>query len=365
MDWICNMLETNNEVLILTNDSMANMSVYSNLSLLTLKKESTDWNIKEIVLWFIIPGFCIIGILGHGLTVTVLTVRFWNGIELLEMCPNIGLFCLAVVEFLFCVVTIAGSFTNDTKMVFTPGDFSLYFMIYGHYFQNVCIKSSTTIIVIMSVYRYLAVSKPIFTKIHIETKFIMMAIFLGCTFWILYLLPLLWTWNIAEIRCLRKSYMVLDVGIFESNEIFRQTMTYSWFVLGVAIPVLLLFYCNFAIMFSIYKSKRKNKKLKRPLTRLQKTRWKKHKKELRLSVMLIIIIFTYFVCTLPGEIFQFYQEIVRKSGTSSSTHRGLIILCNLLQAIDMSCNFILYYLLNSQFKVTLVSIFCSSLSNVT
>ena len=169
---------------------------------------------------------------------------------MLEKSSNIGLFGLAIIELLFCVATLSGTFSNDTKLVYSPGEFSLYFMMYGHYFQNVSIKISATVTMIMSVYRYLAVSKPVQAKIYMNPKFTLIAICVGYIFWILYQLPLMWTWDMYEVHCLHNTYILLNMGIYESNKIFRRIMTYSWLAFGVIAPVCVLAFCNLRIIIS-------------------------------------------------------------------------------------------------------------------
>ncbi len=61
----------------------------------------------------------------------------------MEKCSSIGLICMAVVDLLFCVITLCDSFLEKNSLVYHHKNVSYFFTLYGNFLQNVFIKVST------------------------------------------------------------------------------------------------------------------------------------------------------------------------------------------------------------------------------
>ncbi len=76
----------------------------------------------------------------------------------------------------------------------------------------------------------------------------------------------------------------------------------------------------------------------------------------RVTVTLVTIVLSFFILIFPSELVQYYLEIyswLHNKPTSRVAVFNSIVTCNMLQAIFMSNNFILYCVVNSNFRRTL------------
>ena len=108
---------------------------------------------------------------------------------------------LAVSDLLFCIITLLCTFLTQQDMIYNTWSASLFFTAYGPYFQNLFIKISTTVTVIMAVYRHLCVHCPVWSKQNLNNTYTMVAVVLSFVFWSLFKLPILWTFTIKRLTC--------------------------------------------------------------------------------------------------------------------------------------------------------------------
>ncbi len=132
----------------------------------------------------------------------VLLRRMQDGIETIEKGSVIGMLSLAVSDFLFCLVTLVQTFI-DNSVIFYSRDISLFITLYGNFLQNIFIKTSTTITVLMALFRFLALVKPYIMARNILRIYKLKEYCLIWTFviWIVLYLPLLWMWETHDIEC--------------------------------------------------------------------------------------------------------------------------------------------------------------------
>ncbi len=257
---------------------------------------------------------------------------------------------LALSVFMFCLVTFISLQLSEDNLVYQSRDAGMYATIYGPYFQNLFIKTSTSITVLMALYRHAAVARPISAKQYLTLWNTLMAIAFCFIFWTLALLPFLWSWKVKTVNCgPGNSIIVLDTGPFEENEIFKQFFTHSWSIIGFIIPVLILAYCNIKLIRSLHTS------LKRSLTgsHAQSAR-QRHRQiaQRRMNITLITIVASFFILVFPSELFQYYLEF-SNTPQNNEAMKMLVLTCNFLQAVNMSINFLLYCLVNSNFRKSL------------
>ncbi len=255
---------------------------------------------------------------------------------------------LAVSDFMFCGVTLLSTYLVEDKMVYEKKDAVLFFTVYAPYFQNLFIKTSTTMVVTLALYRLAAISFPVAAKQYLTPVNTLFAIMTCFIFWILFLLPMFWSWEIEEITCPNNDvYIMLDVGAFENNITLRQSLTHSWTAIGFILPVCILAYCNMKMILSLRTS------FNRRRTTIQSSQ--QHNRlaaQRRMTITLITIVASFFILVFPSELFQYYLDF-SPGHTTSTVIKNLVITCNALQALNMSINFVLYCVVNSNFRKTL------------
>ena len=137
---------------------------------------------------------------------------------------------LATSDWLFCTTMIPFIFLTKDSKVYKERSISLFFTLYGPYFQNLFIKSSGWITVSMSVYRHLCVHYPIWSKQTLSSHYTMCSVGFCAIFWILFLLPLLWTWDVQDLQCSStETFLLRTLGTFELNTALRKGTTFQHF----------------------------------------------------------------------------------------------------------------------------------------
>lgn len=259
---------------------------------------------------------------------------------------------LAISDFSFCGATLLCIHMVQDKMFFKENGVSLFFTVYEAYFQNLFIKTSTGIIVIMTLYRHLAIAFPFSSKQYLTARNALFAVVACFTFWILFLLPLLWTWQIDEWYCPNGDpYYVLDIGPFEDNETMRKVLTHSWSVMGFIVPVCVLGYCNIRLILSLRNTMHGSGKSSVAQTTRQQHRMAAQR---LMTITLITILASYFLLAFPSEGFAYFMDFTTEQQNNYMLNI-VQVTCNALQAINMSINFILYCVVNSNFRRTMQS----------
>ena len=352
------LLSTYNEKLDVVTTSPLNQtkepSTYFNAD--HLLHDENHWNFQFVAQCIIVPILCSCGILGNILTFIVLMKRMNESIEVIEKGSLVGILALAVSDFLFCAVTLFSTYYSDDSMIFTESNPTLFFTLYGDYFQNLFIKTSTWITVVMAIYRHYVAVQPISAKIHLTGRRALCAILTGCVFWILIHLPHLWTWRVTKVQCTpTDKFLVLGVGAFEQNKTCRQAFLYIWAILGFFIPVCILVYCNMNLIFAMRTSRSRVSGSIR-----QDRRNQRQAASRRINVTLISIVACFFLFNLPSELLQFYLEIAPSNQNNTGTVMTVAVtVCNVFQALNMSLNFALYCVVNSHFRKSVQSMLAS------
>ncbi len=314
---------------------------------------------------------------GNVLNIIVLIRRMKDGIETIERASLAGMMSLAISDFLFCLVTIFVTYLMEKKMVYDSWNISLFCTMYGHYFQNVFIKISTGITVVMSIFRHSAVIYPVRVCRNISLVYNIKKLGLLITFclWLLLYLPSLWMWRASEITCDLKTFILLELGEFSENVVLNQSMMYFNAILGFFIPLMIMAYCNINIIMSLNRRRRtrhihmqihsSNQTSKfctqRDTTstisgRLIRNRNRKRTSQWQASVTLVAIVVCFFILVCPGELYNFWLEVFPEVLATWRHKDDALVICNVLQALDMSLRFILYCVVNTNFRKTAISL---------
>ena len=255
----------------------------------------------------------------------------------------VGMMALAASDFLFCVVTISGTHL-DPQFIFNHKDFVYFYTLYGNFLQNTLIKTSTWFTVILAVSRYVVVNNPIRARQYMRCIHTVIAILTCTVIWTLLHIPLAYYWKVIVIHCPAGTRYLLVSGTFGTNVDLYSAFTYIWGTLGFMLPIFLLAYYNFKLIFSL----RLSQLLRKQRLEGQRNPLDNNNQKL-ITVTLISIVFMYFLLVMPSEIVHFYGEIADPK-SYGRTYRILLITSNLLQAVNFSMNFILYCFVNHYFR---------------
>ena len=311
-----------------------------------------EWGPELIFMWIVSPGLCIVGLLGNALTLIVLSSRLKDGVEIIEKGSLAGMIALAISDFFFCCITIFEVFLLDDSLIHESWSMPLFVTMYSKYFQNLFIKVSTHITVVMAVYRYFALVYPVQACKYMNRIILykLVAIITGIIFWLLFFLPLLWVWGTTEVVCgADKLFIILSQGTYMENKLLYRAMNYSWNIVGFVLPLCILLFCNAAIIRALRRTKRKTR------SQSQSFRNQRQNNQRRTSITLVSIVVCFCVLVSPSESLDFYLSIVAKS---TRKWRILVIISNVLLTVNMSFNFALYCIVNSQFRKTIPVLYC-------
>ncbi len=324
------------------------------------------------------PGLCVIGLSGNLAILIVLVYRLQERVETIERGSLLGMISLAISDGMFCLVTICVVYLMDNRMFYETWNISLFVTMYGHYFQNVFIKVSTGVTVVMSIFRYTAVIHPVTMCQRITGIFRlkMLGLVLAFVLWLLLYIPVLWMWDAQEIRCNGSvSFILLDLGtdLYNPDSLVYQMTTYLYATLGFFIPLSILAYCNIKIIRSLNKKKtvRRTKEREQTTTLIDttklhvneseshantsnvnshvRTRERRQASQWQASVTLIGIVLSFFIFTCPSELYNFCVELFPEQFKSWN---NALVISNVLQLLNMSLNFLLYCTVNGNFRKT-------------
>ena len=261
----------------------------------------------------------------------------------MEKCSSIGLISIATVDFIFCMVTLCDSLLLGNNIIYREKNITYFFSVYGNYIQNVLIKVSTWCTVIIAVSRYMIVCYPMKARLFMKPVHTVVAILISLAACSLLHVPLLWIWKVKEVSCHDgNTFILLKFGLFMKHSQMRRTCLIIWFTFGFIIPVAILLYSNIGLIKSLNHSRKLQRTASGPSNRFRD----QHR---RISMTLVGIVVLFFICMCPGEILGFYTDL-SSAKTSTYTFAIVLVLCNMLQAINFSGNFALYCVINSYFR---------------
>lgn len=268
----------------------------------------------------------------------------------------VGMMALALSDLLFCVATISGSFLHS-QIIHESRDMSFYYTLYGTCVNNILIKTSTWFTVILAASRFFAVSHPIKARQYMRCGHTVVAILVCLAAWICLHVPLAYLWKVQTVECDTGQAFVVTSGPFQENMALKLTFSYVWFVAGFAFPVLVLAYCNIRLIHSLKISTalRENDEIRHRGSSSAHSKQSRDTTQRRISLTLVIIVTMFFLLVLPSEIAHFYEDIAKPDFEGGFDK--LMAVCNLLQVINFSENFILYCIVNAYFRKTLYSWF--------
>ena len=304
--------------------------------------------------WFeyILLVLCFTGIVGNCLNLSVLTRRrFITALNNLESSANYGLVALAVSDLCYCTVVLPhvflpgiSGYVNENKSMWILG-----YKVYGIGFINLFQMTSTWIIVIIAVNRWVVVMYPLKAKRLIDKRITLYSILVTSLISFVFTLPYFF-----QLRIKRSSSMNND-GEFEyvidspwSDKValgFGIYLRWIWPILASFVPLLMLVWCNIRLVMEIRNAIKHDGKDFSIGRRLHP----QNKVVSKVTITLMSIVVMYFLLVTPAEIIRYVNPYAWwGKGIGIVVAQSL----NLLQTVNFAFNFLLYCAVNVAFRQT-------------
>lgn len=337
---------------------------------------------------FVIPVIFGVGILGNAANLFLLTShRLYphrRQTTQMERSAVMGLKTLAASDLLFCLVGFPYPFvqgygrTSSGPMTL----FNLYYLMHYHAFINVFLFTSTWLIMLVSVERYIAICHPFRAASLIRVRRTVCAHLLVFVVSALINIPLFLNHSIKTLPC-------GNTSLFDKPSIcyFAQRSQYFtpgfenlhyiiWFTVGTVVPLLLILASNALLIREIYHkssnavvhrggsgmgasvSSGSSRSRSSHLAESEKTSTS------RLTMTLLAVVFFFIIFVCPSMLLQFVRFVDRQ-GSLDKFGRSVVVgpsgteafiwavnIANLTQAVKFSSNFLLYCAINRTFRQT-------------
>ena len=298
---------------------------------------------KVVLDTYVIPVICLIGLLGNILNIIVLSRRrLYLSLEKLESSVHTGLLALAVSDMLFCISVLPHAFRDRQHFRSASIDFWLLYNTYSAAVINTWLLCSAWITVTLAVCRYLAVCRPLQTQCSSHSIGRIVAVVVLCS--VLLNLPRYWSETITWVPCIEggRLYYAVNGPLQGTTQLIYMWM---YFVLAIVVPVIILIYCT-AHLIMAFKKSQKLRNQHKPITTTMNS-----SKNIVTYILCVIVIF-YVILVIPAEIIIFVKYFMGENYSfTNSMHYSLAVsVCNALQAINFSFNFMLYCIINVHFR---------------
>lgn len=296
----------------------------------------------------------ILGIIGNVVSLVVLCCHK------VKTASNYCLTALAFSDLLFLINAVLFSAINIYVQVSPREGTNLrnsLFPYVGIYSSLVTARITSLLTTLLSIERFVAVRFPMKAKFICNKKSTFIAIVTIYLVTIILFLPFPFKYKIIHkiernvsitsvVRNLKLSDQFCKIYGITMNFIFR------------FIPILLIFCLNIIIMFNIWSTRKKRKSLStRNISESQS------KEQRKITIMLLVVSFTFLICILPGAINSLFQTTFKgysRLGKSRNFQQSFSYVTFLLEAINSALNFLIYMALSARFYEIYKEIFYSA-----
>lgn len=316
----------------------------------------------------ITPVVFLFGMIGNVISFVVLSNRrLYPGRRqtMLERSAIFGLKILALSDFSFCAFGLPAPFLRNHPGMPSDGPWVIlgaYYLAHKGAFLNLFLFTSTWLIVLISVERYLVVCHPFRSASMIHIRKTVVAYVTVLVVSLLVNLPLFLKFSIHREPCNAGCVCYYpQPSFFFATPLFVQTHKIVWFTVGTFLPLLLILTSNGFLVRELLRSHKAAAKEKRPSDPTSD-----ESLTLRLTVTLTAIVVCFFVLVCPSIVLQFirfedYYDVISGVQSHLKSGNGYTKVCfqmalsitNLTQALKFSSNFLLYCAINKTFRQTL------------
>ncbi|CAH1779855.1 unnamed protein product [Owenia fusiformis] len=288
----------------------------------------------------VIPTICAFGIIGNILNLIILMHKqIRSTMDTMEKSAHIGLFSLAISDFCFCLIVFCHAFLPEVH-IFLHKTFTLYYIVFSHAFINIFIMTSTWLTVVMATGRYLAICYPLRCRTTIELSWSKWAIVLVYIISVLFNIPWFFQMYIQRV-CINDNYIYYPAqGSITLSSAFKDGYRIMWGVICNFVPLIVLVFCNCCLIKALHNSRHMHRALSANPP-IKETRQ-------RLTTILVVIVLLFCVLVSPSEIMKFFFKILQTDNLEA--YQMIQKIGNILQAINFSINFLLYYSINLPFR---------------
>lgn len=302
----------------------------------------------------VLPIVCFTGIVGIILTVIVLSRK--------NMCTstNSYLISLAIADLGFLVI-LSTKFLESKLTHVQFYEFDVFFK-YAQIFLHTFLLTSVWVTVMLAVERYIAICHPLraISICTVKRSRIMIVVIFFVSFYMR--ISNFFEFRIAESvdPCTSKVFRYVEITEFGRNKAYKKA--YAWTVDGIicaVIPFLSLLFLNIRLITEIRKS---TKYLQYHLGNDSNMQTVVSTEQLKITMMLISIIFVFFVCQAPYVVVICYKNIydyeADQAGHLPDSMHIIIYTTIFLLGLKSSFNFIIYCWFSEKFWITFQRLFC-------
>lgn len=329
----------------------------------------------------ITPIVFVFGIVGNIVTFVVLSNRRLypdRRQTMLERSAVFGLRTLALSDFLFCAAGLPApflrSYASSTAAAATDGRWAMlgaYYLAHRGAFLNLFLFTSTWLIVLISVERYLVVCHPFRSPgmIHVrKTAVAYAAVFVVS---LVVNLPLFVKFSIVRSLCSEGCVCYYSYpSHFFRTPVLVNAHKIVWSAVGTLVPLALILVSNAFLVRELLRCGGSPSSSARAEHRPSASNSSSEQVvTLRLTVTLTAIVVCFFLMVCPSMILQLirfeeYHAVASPSpwpNGGDRTHSSVgfqvaIALTNLTQALKFASNFLLYCAINKTFRQTLTAL---------
>ena len=303
---------------------LPDVNVSTSCSMNVDRQDSFSSTLNHVVL----PVVFTIGIIGNTLNLVVFCrQRIRRGLGHIERSATAGLVSLAVSDLLFCLVGLPSVIQSES--------IAFYYRMYRSALVNIFLFSSTWVIVLISLERYLAICWPfkarVWIRVHrtiaIHATVFVVAIILNIPLFLRYR-------GVHQMPCGACVCSIWLPGFYLRQKTFAHAHRIVYSILGTVLPLLLLIFTNCCLIRELYQAR---------VSSTSSTEERSSSNRTTVTLIAIVLLFLFLV--FPSMILEFLQI-----NFDSPISRLASLITNLTQAIKFSCNFLLYCALNKQFR---------------
>ena len=313
---------------------------------------------RILVQKILMPLVVLFGVIGNMLNIAVLTRRW------MRSSTNCYLTALAVSDTMYLILSFMMSLYHHGG-VFQSSGYWIFMMLVARPFLNVSSATGVWMTATFTLERYIGVRYPMKGKVLCTPRRARFIIAVVIVFVVILTLPDFFTMKLTYKTEGNRTIAVPEptsLGKRPSYTIGYNLTNQAFFTF---IPLTLLITFNSLLIKTVWKAMKQRKAMTKMVV-VQNDRTEKHHREQhRITTMLIVVVLVFLVCQTPQGIANLYFFLNETWGkmTKLMIVRRTILgnVCNLLVAINCSCNFILYSSFSVKFRRTFRKLFCRCL----
>lgn len=311
--------------------------------------------VEDLVYHNVIVAICAFGLVGNVVNLIVLSRRsLTRTMERMERSAHYGLMGLAVSDALLCASVLPTAYVGNRVFGFRVYDFRIVYATYGNSVINTFILSSTWLTVTMALGRYLAICHPFHARLVIGKRYAVTSltvVFCACA---VLNLPRYFVDEIKAIACQEGgSFYYKDSGLLGRRKVLCSVYFNVYFFVSIVVPFLLLVFCNSNLIRALHTS----------MSMCTAQQQRGHVTSggnasaaaaaNRITLTLIVIVAMFLFLVVPTETLTFVRDTVIRNVEYLEAYNLAQAFLNLFQAVNFAFNFLLYCVVNSQFRKTL------------